>query len=187
MMPTLLYHTTPATAFSSSVSTAGSPSVRLNLDLVLGHRGAVDGTWWPCSRNAAAELPGLIAAVDERLHRVTARVTLDPDAWDGIPSHVQARGRLVEVGRSRNADPRLVRLTTTTIGYVNLLVTAPDMVSARPNDAFGTAASGEGRFRRPDMLTDREQDAAGFRVSGDPGHAVRRAEGSQTVNCASAI
>src|SRR5690348_4085304 len=45
---------------------AGPPSVRVSFDPALSRRGAVDGGWWRRSRNALAELPGLIAALDAR-------------------------------------------------------------------------------------------------------------------------
>src|SRR5690242_6012303 len=45
---------------------AGPPPARVSFDPALIRRGAVDGGWWPHSRNAHAELPALIAALDAR-------------------------------------------------------------------------------------------------------------------------
>jgi hypothetical protein len=41
----------------------------------------LDGGWWPRSADPAAELPGLVTALDERHGRIT-RVLLGPADWD---------------------------------------------------------------------------------------------------------
>ena len=70
---------TPAT---STLTTAppprapGPPGLRLQLDPTMAGTGAVDGGWWPRSRDPDAELPGLIAALDSSLGPVT-RVALN--------------------------------------------------------------------------------------------------------------
>ena len=66
----------------------------------------VDGAWWPYSRDAAAELPNLIAAVDQRLGRTTLRIGVHQDAWRRIPRRIPARGRQVRIGWFRQTDPR---------------------------------------------------------------------------------
>lgn len=50
-------------------------------------QGVVDGSWWPRTRDPAAELPALIAAVTDRLGLVD-RITLSADAWDTRPQHI---------------------------------------------------------------------------------------------------
>jgi Family of unknown function (DUF5994) len=62
----------------------------------------LDGGWWPRSADPAAELPGLILALDERLGRVT-RVMLGSADWNGPrPRGLQvdgtAGGRVVRLG-----------------------------------------------------------------------------------------
>ncbi len=84
-----------------------------------------DGVWWPNSRDAGAELPGLITAVDERMGRATMRVSLYADAWDDIPQRIPARGRQVRVGWFRHSDPRMVTLTLDGFEQVSLLVVPP--------------------------------------------------------------
>ncbi|MEV0974517.1 DUF5994 family protein [Microtetraspora glauca] len=129
MTPQLLYRIRPSTPFSVTVMT-DPHVVRLNLDSVPDSRRTVDGMWWPSSRDAAAELPRLIAAVDQRLGGVTVRVDLNPDVWDDIPRDFPARGRLVEVNDSRDIDSHLVGLTTTSAGHTSLLLMAPGAVNA---------------------------------------------------------
>ncbi|PRX59045.1 hypothetical protein B0I32_121149 [Nonomuraea fuscirosea] len=52
----------------------GPEKVRLSLDPALTCRGAVGGAWWPATYDAGAELPALIAAIDQRLNRRVLRV-----------------------------------------------------------------------------------------------------------------
>ncbi|MFC3823331.1 DUF5994 family protein [Planomonospora venezuelensis] len=70
MTPTLLSQRAPLSSVSSAIPRADS-ALRLALHPVPNRRAAADGAWWPCSRDAAAELPDLIAAVDQRLGRTT--------------------------------------------------------------------------------------------------------------------
>ncbi|WP_396780534.1 DUF5994 family protein [Microbispora sp. H10830] len=62
----MLSLSTPSGAPAGTAPVIGS-EVRLRLAPVLGPRGTVDGAWWPHFRDATVELPGLIAAIDQRL------------------------------------------------------------------------------------------------------------------------
>ncbi|MEV0230773.1 STAS domain-containing protein [Nonomuraea sp. NPDC050786] len=101
-------------------------AVRLRLDPISYRRDTTAGVWWPHSRDAAAELPDLIASVDQRLSRITQCVGLRADAWDDIPYRIPARGREVRVDCLRGADPHLIVLTVTGTEPVTLLVVPPD-------------------------------------------------------------
>ncbi|MEO3812264.1 DUF5994 family protein [Sphaerisporangium sp. B11E5] len=85
-------------------------ALRLRLSPVPYRQTVADGAWWPYTRDAAAELPGLIAAVDRLLDRVTLRVGLHGDTWRSVPSRIQARGRGVRVTWSRHTDPHVITL-----------------------------------------------------------------------------
>ncbi|MEV1005673.1 DUF5994 family protein [Nonomuraea sp. NPDC050202] len=76
-------------AASSAIPRADS-ELRLSLHPVPNRRAVVDGAWWPCSRNAAAELPGLIVAVDRLLDRVTLRIGVHGDTWQSLPRRIPA-------------------------------------------------------------------------------------------------
>lgn len=92
----------------------------------------VDGAWWPYSRDAAAELPALIAAVDRLLDRITLRVDVHIDAWKNLPRHIPARGRRVRVGWFHHSDPRVIILSFAAADQVVLLLvpsTAPDLAA----------------------------------------------------------
>ncbi|MEU8250615.1 DUF5994 family protein [Nonomuraea sp. NPDC048916] len=136
-------------AVATSIPTIDS-MVRVSLDPVLRRRSMVDGAWWPYSRDAAAELPGLISAVDQRLGRTTLRVGLHLDSWDHIPRRVPARGRRVRVGWFRVGDPRLVTLILAGAEPITLLVIPP----GAPNGsaALELAAGGTPGLHPADIL-----------------------------------
>ncbi|MEU5865297.1 DUF5994 family protein [Nonomuraea sp. NPDC047529] len=97
-------------------------ALRLSLHPVPNRRSVVDGAWWPYSSDAAAELPGLIAAVDRLLDRVTLRVSVQCDAWQNIPRRIPARGRQIRVGWFRHTDPRMITFSFASGEPVVLLI-----------------------------------------------------------------
>ncbi|GAA4101045.1 hypothetical protein HNR30_008812 [Nonomuraea soli] len=100
----------------------------------------VDGAWWPYSRDAAAELPHLIAAVDQRLGRITRRVNLWRDAWQRVPSHIPARGRQVRIGWPHRDDPRVITLGFVIGEPVVLLVIPPGTTAGAAEAALALTA-----------------------------------------------
>ena len=76
--------------------------LRLRLQPDRSGRGPLDGGWWPRSADPAAELPGLILALDKP-HDPVASVMLGTADWDASrPSRVRIGGpagrRVVRVG-----------------------------------------------------------------------------------------
>ncbi|GIH79050.1 DUF5994 family protein [Planobispora longispora] len=171
MTPTLLSqlsHRTPLSSVSSAIPRVDS-ALRLALPPVPNRRAAIDGAWWPYSRDAAAELPDLIAAVDQRLGRTTLRVGVHQDAWQSIPRRIPARGRQVRIGWFRHADPHVITLIFAAGEPVVLLVIPPDT-------AVGAAQT---------MLTFTVRDTTGLTAediltlpspSPDPAFGVRTAD-----------
>ncbi|MEV1175804.1 DUF5994 family protein [Nonomuraea sp. NPDC049784] len=140
MTPTLLSHLKPLSAVASAIPVSDS-TVRLSLNPLLDRRGTVDGAWWPRTRDASAELPALISAVDRRLGRAVLRVGLYLDAWDHIPRRIPARGRQVRVGWFRHADPRLITLTIAGTEPITLLVIPPGTADGPAAAALTLAAA----------------------------------------------
>ncbi|WP_409470628.1 DUF5994 family protein [Streptomyces sp. HC307] len=68
----------------------------VRLETTHDRRGVLDGAWWPRSRDIAAELPVLIAALAEYLGPVT-RVGLDAGAWEGLPTRLVIDDRVVHI------------------------------------------------------------------------------------------
>jgi uncharacterized protein DUF5994 len=71
---------------------AGPPSPQVSFDDARDRHGAADGRWWPQSRNALTELPGLIAALDSRPGMRVQRLSIHRDDWDDIPRRLTADG-----------------------------------------------------------------------------------------------
>ncbi|MFI6507052.1 DUF5994 family protein [Streptosporangium sp. NPDC050855] len=132
--------TAPATT-TSATPDAASPA-RVSLAPALGREGAVDGAWWPRSRDAAAELPGLIADIDRRLDRPVLRVGLPLDSWDDIPHRIAAPGRQVKIGWFRHMDAHVVTLIGANMEPVNLRVIPPDTEEGAAGEALTAAAAG---------------------------------------------
>lgn len=68
-----------------------------------------DGAWWPRSRHLVEELPGLVAAVTDRLGRVVL-VGYRRNGWDETPSLVQIAGHTVELLGFSSDEPASVIL-----------------------------------------------------------------------------
>jgi hypothetical protein len=76
--------------------TAKPGSVVVRLETTHEREGALDGAWWPRSRDIAAELPSLVAELTEHLGPVT-RVGLDAGAWEGLPTRLTVDDRVVHI------------------------------------------------------------------------------------------
>ncbi|WP_157252893.1 DUF5994 family protein [Nonomuraea typhae] len=124
-MPTLLPLPAPLSPTSAAIPRVDS-ALRLSLHPVPNRRAVVDGAWWPYSRDAAAELPALIAAVDQRLGRTTLLVGVSRVAWRRVPSRIPARGRQVRVGCFRHGTPPVIVLFFAAHRPVALLVIPSD-------------------------------------------------------------
>ncbi|TMR12009.1 hypothetical protein ETD86_33900 [Nonomuraea turkmeniaca] len=136
----------------------GPEKVRLSLDPDLARRGAVDGAWWPASYDAGAELPALIAAIDQHLERRVLRVGLHVDTWGNIPHHIAAPGRQVKVGWFRTIEPHVINLIIPGIEHLNLLVIPPDTTPTAADNALDLATRCRGRTRPGDILAAANQN-----------------------------
>jgi Family of unknown function (DUF5994) len=145
------------TAATSASTTApptrppAPPGLRLQLDPTMTGTGAVDGGWWPRSRDPDAELPGLIAGLDSSLGPIT-RVALNLDAWDTAPRRVAVNGRRVRVGWFRHVDPDTIGVTRAGQDRVALLVIPPQATTAAAGIAMATAADGVNSAGPADIL-----------------------------------
>jgi Family of unknown function (DUF5994) len=141
---------TPITAPLSARPPA-PPGLRLQLDPTMAGTGAVDGGWWPRSRDPDAELPGLIASLDTSLGPVT-RIALNLDAWDTAPRRVAVDGRRVRVGWFRHLDPDTIGVTRASQDHMTLLVVPPQATTAAAGIAMAMAADGANSARPVDIL-----------------------------------
>ncbi|MGR6919942.1 DUF5994 family protein [[Actinomadura] parvosata] len=176
MTLTLLSRLAPLSSASSAIPRANS-ALRLSLHPVPNRRAMVNGAWWPYSRNAAAELPGLIAAVDRLLDRVTLRISVHGDTWQGLPRRIPARGRQIRINWSCHTDPRLITLSFATgepvvllvipcstaadAAQATLILTGQDTAGLTPDDILTLASLPSRPAARPSLRTVTAGSSAG--------------------------
>ncbi|GHG03980.1 MULTISPECIES: DUF5994 family protein [Amycolatopsis] len=106
---------------NTTLSSAPATEERLRLKPAAPATGHVDGAWWPPTRDLAAELPALLAALAARLGRID-RVTYHLGDWPNPPRRVtfddsavrlegfrsQPSGSLTAIGWDRQRTTLLV-------------------------------------------------------------------------------
>jgi hypothetical protein len=131
-----------------------SPAVpresRLSLDPGLNRRGALDGGWWPRSRDASVELPDLVSLLNARIGAIV-RLGVDARDWDDIPRHVTVDGHLVRIGRFANVNHKIIA-TRGPQDHLLLLVVPPRASIAAAKSALAMAASGRNSGRPEEIL-----------------------------------
>lgn len=110
----------PAAVASPAADDAAQPRLRL-ADAF--DRAALDGAWWPRSRDLAVELPVLLDHLPDRVGRVVHAVVSPPD-WDEVPRRVSRRGGQTKVGSYPRDDTHLLMLSTST-RVLRLMVVPP--------------------------------------------------------------
>ncbi len=145
--------TLPPPSASGSARPPPVPSLpRVSFDPELTRRGAVDGGWWPHSRNALAELPGLIAMLDSRPGIRVLRLAVHRDEWDEIPRRLTAGGHVVRVDWFTTIPRHTVSVTAAGEEPIALLVVPPDTAEGAAQTAMNMAAS-RGAGQAADILT----------------------------------
>ncbi|MFI8188621.1 DUF5994 family protein [Streptomyces sp. NPDC085946] len=132
----------------------------LRLSTTPDRRGVLDGAWWPRSRDATVELPGLVGALTERLGPVT-RIGLDAAAWEELPTRMTIDGRVVHIDSFPVGDDTAL-VTRGDQDLFSLLVIPPD---ASPETARAATAEAlrTGNLRQAEQIL---VDTAGDRGGG---------------------
>jgi Family of unknown function (DUF5994) len=153
---------TPGAAAGAPAAIAAVlPSARVSFDPALIRRGAVDGGWWPRSRNAPAELPGLIAALDARPGVRVQRLAVHRDEWDDIPRQLTDNGHFVRIDWFTTIPRHTVSVTTSGGREpIALLVVPPGTPAETARAAMNTAATSPGTAQAADILTAEEPPGA---------------------------
>lgn len=123
---------------------------RLRLSPAPSHGALLDGGWWPRSADPAAELPGLIAAIEDRCGQVT-RLMLGPAGWESQPRRLGAGGRVVKVGWFTGQPAGLLTALCGS-SRVDLLVIPPGTAETDARTAMDLAAQAANRIHTPDIL-----------------------------------
>lgn len=132
-------------------------AARVIFDPGLIRHGAVDGGWWPRSRNALTELPGLIAALDARPGVRVQRLGVHRDEWDEIPHQLTSDGPAVRIDWITAIPDHTVSVTTAGGREpIALLVVSPDTPAESAWDAMNIAATSPGIPQATDIVTPEE-------------------------------
>ena len=139
---------------ASSAILAGPPSPRVSFAPALHRHGAIDGGWWPHSRNAPAELPGLVAALDSRPGVRVLRLSVHRDDWDEIPHRLTTdKGHLIRVDWFTIIPRHTISVTTAGQGTIELLVVPPGTADGTAQTALNMAVTGPVGAQAGDILT----------------------------------
>jgi Family of unknown function (DUF5994) len=139
---------------------AGLPSPRVSFDRARDRHGAVDGGWWPHSRNALAELHGLIAALDSGPGVRVQRLSVHRDEWDEIPHRLTAGGHGVRVDWFTTIPRHTASVTAAGQELIALLVVPPGTAEGAARAAMNMAVTSGGAVQAADILTTSEPGAA---------------------------
>ncbi|MFF4257630.1 DUF5994 family protein [Streptomyces sp. NPDC001663] len=115
-------------------------------------RGVLDGAWWPRSRDIAAELPVLIAALTEYLGPIT-RVGLDATAWDALPTRLVVDDRVVRIDSFPVGDDTVL-VTRGDQDHFSLLVIPPHATPEAARAAMAEAVRADNVTRAAQILID---------------------------------
>ena len=150
--------TLPRAAGAPSATPAGLSAARVIFDPAPARYGAVDGGWWPRSRNAPTELPGLIAALDARPGVSVQRLAVHRDEWDAIPYQLTVDGGpAVRIDWFTTIPHHTVSVTTSGGREpIALLVVSPDTPAETAWAAMNIAATSPGIPQATDVLTAEE-------------------------------
>jgi hypothetical protein len=163
---------------TTETRTAISPTSPAMLRLRLQPDGAagtlLDGGWWPRSADPAAELPGLVVALDEQ-HGPVSKIVLGMADWDSSrPRRLRVDGpagrRVLRLGWFATMPAGLLTAIYADGHRTDLLIVPPDTSEQAAQAAMEQAAQAGNRSRAPALL------AALTGPAGPPGSSGHPAE-----------
>lgn len=136
-------------------ATSTAPPSRLLLQPDLSAPTLLDGGWWPRSADPAAELPGLVLAIEER-HGPVIRVMLGTAGWDASrPRRLRVDGpagsRVIRLGWFETMPAGLITAIARA-GRTDLLTVPPRTREPAARAAMEQAAQAGNRARTPALL-----------------------------------
>jgi hypothetical protein len=115
-------------------------------------RGALDGGWWPQSRDLGVELADLIDHFPAPLGRIS-RVLYSPPDWDTIARRIPvAGGRQVKTGSFPRDDTHVVDLKMSDGRQLRLLVVPSRMSADEGEEALLAATTPGNQYSAPSIL-----------------------------------
>jgi hypothetical protein len=128
----------PDVTSPSSTLPASPTTDRLSLKPESATTGFVDGAWWPASRDLAAEVSSLIAALADRAGTVE-RISYNFDAWDAVPRKVRVDGNVIRMGGFRSQAAATLKVVGER-GMLTLLVVPPETEEQAAHRVLATAS-----------------------------------------------
>ncbi|CAM5241380.1 hypothetical protein STENM36S_00347 [Streptomyces tendae] len=139
----------------------------VRLETTHDRQGALDGAWWPRSRDITGELPGLVSALSGYLGPIT-RVGLDSDAWEELPTRMTIDGRVVHIDSFPVGDDTVL-ITRGGNDIFSLLVVPPQTVPDAARAAMAAAVRAGSQTPAEQILVDTGTEGA------EPGQAPHAA------------
>jgi hypothetical protein len=136
---------------ANAVSASAARPPRLRLEPTGSRLTLLDGGWWPRSVDPAAELPGLILAIDKLRGPVT-RLILNAAGWDSHPGRLEVAGRIRRMGYFTSQPAALLTARCDNGQRVDLLVVPPNTARRTAEAAMALAAMAGNRIHAPDLL-----------------------------------
>jgi hypothetical protein len=146
------------TTATISTTTSGTPNPppapstpRLRLEPTGSTGTLLDGGWWPRSTDPAAELSGLIPAIDKVGGPIT-RLILSIEGWNPRPRRLAVAGRRLRLGFFTSQPIGLLTALGDHGNRVDLLVVPPDTTRQTAEAAMALAATASNRIHAQHLL-----------------------------------
>jgi hypothetical protein len=127
---------------------AAEGAARLTLSELPPAQTALDGSWWPRSRELADEVPALVAEL-RRQGRPADRVTYNPQLWAPGPSRLRADGHLLRLGWFASEDPHQITLTEAGSRFRTVLLVVPPQTPEDVAERVSAEVSDTASWRTP--------------------------------------
>jgi hypothetical protein len=160
----------PAVDSAGPAAESASPRPRMALSASVG-LGALDGAWWPRSRNLETELADLVDSFPATSGRIVHAVYSRPD-WRPAHRRIKVKWGVIKVGSFPNDDSHRILLSLSSREILHIMVIPPHSSPALALAVMVTAASPGNRDSAATILEDAQQaedEDAAARWSDDGG------------------
>lgn len=153
-----------------TTSNVRAPSLlRLRLSPAPG-AGAVDGAWWPRSRDLEVELADLVDHFPAQAGYISRAIFSRPD-WRTSPRKVMVGRGYMKTGSFPSDDTHVVLLKLSSGMQLKVLVVPPETAADAARDLMAVAVASSNRRSAPELLARELLAPARERGRGDPaGH-----------------
>ncbi|MEV7732421.1 DUF5994 family protein [Streptomyces sp. NPDC088921] len=138
---------------------------------------ALDGAWWPRSRDLTHELSALADVLDPLWGRIT-HIAVNPRHWPALPRKIHVNGHVVKVGSfTSEQDPHKILLLSYTAGRWDLLVIPPEASAPSAARLMAAATASTGPPMTATALVTAEQagdTSSPYEATGPLGRLVAR-------------